>query len=238
MFRTVRHWWGDGHGKTTARLFIFELFVVVAGVLIAQSLSAYFQQRSDFARMESERSRIRYELRTAHSGFQTWQAAGPCLDQRMTAIMAGAVFKPNDLRRPQLVIPPYAPPATDVLDLIAKHYGVEEKNRLNWIAQNLANTSTVVTSIITNWGRLTLIDPANGTVTAADRTEARLAAADIKAQLRAMEVLSRDGDKVLTEMNITARNQNEPAYGPTGNCGAIWKSGRLDPPFPTGRQSL
>ncbi len=35
MFRTVRHWWQEGDGRTTARLFVFELFVVVAGVLIA-----------------------------------------------------------------------------------------------------------------------------------------------------------------------------------------------------------
>ncbi len=35
MFRTVRYWWQGGDGKTTARLFVFELFVVVAGVLIA-----------------------------------------------------------------------------------------------------------------------------------------------------------------------------------------------------------
>ena len=35
MFKTVRHWWQEGDGKTTARLFVFELFVVVAGVLIA-----------------------------------------------------------------------------------------------------------------------------------------------------------------------------------------------------------
>ena len=233
MFQTVRHWWGNGHGKTTARLFIFELFVVVAGVLIAQSLADYVQQRSDFSRMESERSRTRYELRTVHAAFQTWQAGGPCLDQRMTAIMAGVVFQPHDLRRPQLVIPPYAPPATDVLDLIAERYGVEEKNRLNWIAQNIANTSTVVASIITNWGRLTLIDPANGAVTAADRSEARLAAADIKAQLRAMEVLSRDANAELTKMGVAARNQLEPNYGPARTCAAIWSSGRLDPPIST-----
>jgi hypothetical protein len=35
MFRTVRHWWQEGDGRTSARLFVFELFVVVAGVLIA-----------------------------------------------------------------------------------------------------------------------------------------------------------------------------------------------------------
>ena len=37
MFSSVRHWWHGGKGKTTARLFVFELFVVVAGVLIALS---------------------------------------------------------------------------------------------------------------------------------------------------------------------------------------------------------
>ena len=233
MFRTVRHWWSNGRGKLTARLFIFELFVVVAGVLIAQALAAYVQQRSEIARMETERSRIRYELRTAHSAFQAWQAGGACLDQRMTAIMAGAVFEARDLRRPQLTTPAYVPPATEVLDLIAKHYGVEEKNQLNWIDQNIANTSTVVAAIITKWGRLTLIDPANGAVTAADRAEARFAAADIKAQLRAMEVLSRDASVVLTKMGVVARNQNEPDYGPARTCAAIWSSGRLDPPIST-----
>ena len=50
MFQAVRHWWGGGRGKITARLFLFELFVVVAGVLIAQALAAYVQQRSDLAR--------------------------------------------------------------------------------------------------------------------------------------------------------------------------------------------
>jgi hypothetical protein len=39
VFQTVRHWWGSGRGKVTARLFLFELFVVIAGVLIAQGLA-------------------------------------------------------------------------------------------------------------------------------------------------------------------------------------------------------
>lgn len=30
MFRTVRHWWSEGSGQHTARLFQFEFVVVVA----------------------------------------------------------------------------------------------------------------------------------------------------------------------------------------------------------------
>ena len=233
MFHTVRHWWGSGRGKLTARLFLFELIVVIAGVLIAQALAAYVQERSDLTRMHSERARIRYELRTSHSAFQVWQVGAPCLGRRMTEIMMGTAFAPGALRRPALQTPglSYVPPTTEVLDLLTEHYGVNEKNRLNWVAQNIASSYTVIASIITTWGRLALIDPANGAVTAADRVEARLAAADIKAQLRAMEVLSRDANRTLTEMGIVARNPNEPTFGPAQTCAAIWNSGRLDPPL-------
>jgi hypothetical protein len=230
MFQTVRHWWGSGRGKITARLFLFELCVVVIGVLIAQGLAAYSQTRADFARMESERSRVRDELTSVHSAVRAWQAAIPCLDRRMTDIMQGRL-EPVSIRRPRFPTFGNAPPTTEIMDLIGKRYGVTEKNRLNWITDNSARATPVIASIISSWGRLMLVDPSNGTVTEADRREARLAAADIKAQLRAMEVISTDTARVLTEMGIRVRNQNEPDYGPARTCAAIWASGRLDPPL-------
>ena len=231
MFQTVRHWWGSGHGKVTARLFLFELFVVIAGVLIAQGLADNVQQRSNLARMEAERSRVRFDFEGANSAFQSWRVAVPCLDQRMTQIMRGARSTTDLMRRPRFPTLGYAAPTTEVLDLIGKRYGTAEKNRLNWIADNAANANPVIASIISKWGRLTLVDPSFGTVTESDLREARLAAADIKAQLRAMEVLSTDGAQLLTKMGIDARNRNEPGYGPAKSCAAIWASGRLDPPL-------
>ena len=231
MFQTVRHWWGSGRGRITARLFLFELFVVVVGVLIAQALAGYVQRQSDLARMETERSRVRYELTSAHSVFQSWRAGIPCLDERMTQIMTGTDFPTNAMLRPALPAPDFAPPETDVLDLIAKRYGPEEKNRLIWVATNVTGVHAADASIGNIWGRLALIDPANGPVTAADHAEARLAAADIKAQLRRIDVLSDDAIMILTKMGIAARNQYEPDYGPAKSCAAIWKSGRLDPPL-------
>lgn len=231
MFQAARHWWGDGRGKVTARLFLFELFVVIAGVLIAQGLAGYVQRQSSLRQMESERARVRGELTSAHSAFRSWQVAVPCLDRRLTEIMRGTQFARGALQRPRFPTPSYAAPTTEVMDMIARRYGVEEKNRLNWIAENSRNASVVVASMIGKWGRLMLIDPENGIVTAADRGEARMAAADIKGQLRAMYVLSHDADVVLAKMGIDARNQNEPTYGPARSCAAIWASGRLDPPL-------
>ncbi len=231
MFQAVRQWWGNGRGKLTARLFLFELFVVIAGVLIAQGLAGYAQRRSSLGQMESERVRVRDELTSVHSVFQTWHAAIPCLDRRMTDIMKGTSLASSDFRRPQFQTPIYAPPTTEVMDLIARHHGAEEKNRLDWIAQNIGYASTVAVAMITRWGRLMLVDPTNGAVTTADRIEARLAAADIRAQLRAMDVLSTDATRLLGKMGIHARNQNDPQYGPAKGCAAIWRSGRVDPPL-------
>ena len=231
MFHTVRHWWGNGRGRDTARLFLFELLVVVVGVLIAQGLADNVQQRSNFARMEAERSRVRFELEGANSAFQSWRVAVPCLDQRMTQVMQGMQLATISMRRPRFPSFDYAPPTTEVMDLIGKRYGTREKNRLKWIAANSANANPVIASIITKWGRLMLVDPINGPVTESDRREARLAAADIRAQLRAMEVLSTDATRALVAMGIGARNRNEPGHGPAKSCAAIWASGRLDPPL-------
>lgn len=232
MFLTVRHWWGSGRGKVTARLFGFELLVVVAGVLIAQALAELVQDRAEYAKMQSERSRVRYELTSVHNAFQTWEMALPCLNQRMTEVMRGLPFQNADsLRRPRFPTPNVAMPSKEVLDLIGRHYGAEEENSLNWIAENTKNAVPVIASIISNWGRLGLIDPQNGTVSATDRVEARLAAADIKAQLRGLEVLSSDTIRVLSNMKIGSRNLSDPEYGPARSCAAIWKSRRLDPPL-------
>ena len=114
MFLTVRHWWGSGRGKVTARLFVFELLVVVAGVLIAQALANVVQDRAEFAKMQSERSRVRYELTSVHNAFQVWDVALPCLDQRMTEVMRGLPPQvAGSLRRPRLPVPSVAMPSTE-----------------------------------------------------------------------------------------------------------------------------
>ena len=232
MFLNVRHWWGSGRGQVTLRLFVFELLVVVAGVIIAQSLAELVQDRAVLARMQSEHSRVRYELTSVHNAFQVWEMALPCLNQRMTEVMrASPLHGAGSLRRPQFPTPTLAMPSTEVLDLIGRHYGADEKNRLNLIAENTKNSAPVIASIISHWGRLGLLDAINGSVTPADRFEARLAAADIKAQLRGLEVLSKDTDRVLSNMNIASRNLTDPEYGPAQSCAAIWESGRLDPPL-------
>ena len=109
MFRAVRKWWSSGRGKHTSRLFAFELVVVTLGVLLAQELQNWAQERAAIAHMEDERNRARTELARVHLIALEWKAAAPCLDRRMTEIMAGRTDA-GALRRPQLRSPSYAAP--------------------------------------------------------------------------------------------------------------------------------
>ena len=86
MFSTVRHWWQGGDGKTTARLLVFELFVVVAGVLIAlgaeQLVSNWHWQgevRDSDRRISDE---LGYDLANAYERL----AINDCLEPRLAEL--------------------------------------------------------------------------------------------------------------------------------------------------------
>jgi hypothetical protein len=172
------------------RLFLFELCVVVMGVLIAQGLTNFAQRRSAFAHMEEERSRALYELESAHQVIRSWSAALPCLNARMDEVIDGSPLSAEDLQRPILSPPRYSPLEPATLSLLAERHGVDEKNHFQAVADNIATLRSRSDTIVSLWGRLMLVSPANGQTTPEDRAQARLAAADIKAQLHAIEITS------------------------------------------------
>jgi len=90
MFQTVRHWWGSGRGKVTARLFVFEFVVVVAGVLTAQALANWVATRAQDRVIQEENDRVRYEIGRASQNARIWAVAAPCLEQRVDAIIRTA----------------------------------------------------------------------------------------------------------------------------------------------------
>ncbi len=231
MFHAVRHWWSAGSGKVTLRLFLFEFIVVVAGVLVAQGMAAYVQDRSDLARMEAERARLRYELSDAHAAFQELRVAIPCLEQRMSDVMRGKEFAPKALRRPSLVSIDVAAPSNATIEMIARHYGTREKLSLNWIFSIIQKIEPSSATIREKWALLTLIDPANGVPTDANRAEARVAAAQITAELRRIDGLAGVAVPLFQKLGIRAQEIYTPQNGPAKSCAAIWKSGRINPPL-------
>jgi hypothetical protein len=90
MFHAVRQWWSGGHGKGTLRLFAFEFVVVMFGVLAAQAVSDWAQQREAHRRLDAALDRVRRDAGYNMAAAMVWQKAAPCLSEHMTRIMQSA----------------------------------------------------------------------------------------------------------------------------------------------------
>jgi hypothetical protein len=86
VFRTVRHWWQEGDGKTTARLFMFELVVVVAGVLIALGAEEQVSNWHWQGEVRDSDRRIREEI--GHNLVNAYErlAINDCLEPRLAEL--------------------------------------------------------------------------------------------------------------------------------------------------------
>lgn len=86
MFRTVRHWWQEGDGKTTARLFVFELIVVVAGVLIALGAEEQVSKWHWQGEVRDSDRRIREEIGRNLVNAYERLAINDCLEPRLAEL--------------------------------------------------------------------------------------------------------------------------------------------------------
>ena len=232
MFQTVRHWWDRGRGKVTARLFVFELLVVVIGVLIAQGLANWVAREKSDEEMTEARARIVHEQSANLAIAVSWRAAIPCLDQRMQEVMRGASTGALEVALADR--PMFADfVASDVdpsLELgIRSHYGNSTADQFKAMQRSVSFAASNIGTIIHSWGRLSLADPRLGSVSEADRTVVRTAAADIRAELRGLSYAT--GDFIALAENARLGLPPGRDYGPAKRCDQIWRSGRIDPPL-------
>ena len=110
MFQVVRHWWGGGRGKLTARLFVFEFVVVVVGVLAAQALANWVGTRAE---REAGRRLFADATESARQLDRTlgyWQRFAPCLRSHVASISRAAAnggsMSGDAIGRPAVPNPP------------------------------------------------------------------------------------------------------------------------------------
>jgi hypothetical protein len=231
MFRTVRHWWDSGRGRVTARLFLFELFVVIAGVLIAQGLANWVAKEKSDEEMAEARARLIHEQSANLAVAMSWRAAIPCLDQRMQEVMRAASSGTLDVEladRPEFADFVFSDldPGTELG--IRSRYGNATADQFKTMQRSVSFAGNNIGTIIHSWGRLSLADPRLGAVSEPDRTVVRTAAADIRAELRGLSFAV--GDFIALAQRAGLRPANSRDYGPAKRCDQIWRSGRIDPP--------
>jgi hypothetical protein len=233
MFRTVRHWWGSGRGKVTARLFVFEFAVVVVGVLTAQALANWVADRTEQRAVSEEDNRVRYEIGRARQVARVWSAAVPCLRERVEYIARQASSSsppyPDELRVPRFIgytVEPFSP------DMNREFHDRLGNERVDNYAVVSSASDMMVNSyrdVRGDWDRFGLLDPALGPPSAADRATVR----DVAVQLRSKLDLIRSSAEMIER--TAARLEIPPlisgadfgAVVPVRNCSEIWSNGRI-----------
>lgn len=234
MFQTVRHWWGTGRGKVTVRLFAFEFIVVVTGVLVAQGLASWVQDRSALAAMEEAKARAEVEISDNMYAAKINLAAIPCFEDRMREVMRksskGAIDGQMAIR-PSLKSTGLSQIGEQSALLLRKEDGGQWSSLFDALARNIADMDGRGSKVAEEWGRLALADADNGDVSGGDRLAVREAAANILAHLRGMRINASNILQLGSELGLKPRSLNEAEYGPAKSCSAIWQSGRSDPPL-------
>lgn len=231
MFQTVRHWWGGGRGKVTARLFLFEFAVVVIGILIAQVLAGWVQDRAAMSHMEKERASLLKELSFRAAVAQGWRQAIPCIDSRMRDIMIslgeGRPLSPEQMHRPGLYTIGGPPLNENIMMLLAERHGDAEAVRFRYNDEQVKKLDDKIFKMTDEWKGLALANPANGPVGPGDRLEARKSAAGIRAALRGMLI---DTENILEDARFLGVSPStRPDFRLIRNCADLWLSDRSHP---------
>ena len=188
MFQTVRHYWGSGRGKVTARLFLFELLVVVVGVLIAQGLANWVQDRAEQRQGHVLFDQVIERSRRIEAVANYWHLHGACLrdhvDRIARSVSGGPTMTMAEVGRPGLPT------------LASADFSEDDWRKINDVAGNprfVALQDMVATTdpierysidISDQWATFKLLDTSIGPASSDDRARVRLATAIIDNRLR------------------------------------------------------
>ena len=110
--------------------------MVVIGILIAQVLAGWVQDRAAMSLMEKERASLLKELSFRAAVAQGWRQAIPCIDSRMRDIMIslgeGRPLSPEQMHRPGLYTIGGPPLNENIMMLLAERHGDAEAVRFRY----------------------------------------------------------------------------------------------------------
>ncbi len=202
MFHAIREYFARpdepvslrGRGRRLGALFLFEFVVVLLGVLVAQWVADWAQERADLAVMERSKSRMDEEISSAMANAQAWLVAIPCLDDQMSGVMRAAggdrSLDPATLERPGFRIPSIEPMTPESSLLLIDRYGSKKANLYASMQIRTDHIADLSNRVAEQWMGLSILDPAYGAVREGDRVNARAIASQIRSALRSIQITS------------------------------------------------
>lgn len=223
------------------RLFLFEFVVVLLGVLAAQWLAEWSNDRQAVRAMEDARARLDRDLAMALPTMDIWAKAIPCLDVRMDEILrasaAQRTLAPGDLRRPRFfgagdqTVPP------ETMALIGRVHGAEVADYYERSVDKASQLSKFSDAIAAQWQQFALINPDYGSPTGADFHAARAAAGHIKSELVSAQIAVDNYLYATRKLGIVSV-PNDLNRVAVPDCATIWREGTIHVDAETGRGAI
>ena len=233
MFQAVRQWWGSGRGKITARLFLFEFVVVVAGVLTAQALASWVATRVEKRAVAEEDERVRYEIGRARQVARIWSAATPCLVERVERVARlASTADPVDvgeLKVPRFIGYTVEPYSSDMNREFHDRLGNDRVDNYAVVTSGSVTLVNTYRDVRRGWDRFALLDPALGPPSAADRATVRDVAVQLRSQLDFIRASAEMVESTAAGLGIAPLTSDADfgAVMPVTDCREIWRTGRI-----------
>ena len=217
--------------RRTVRLFVFEFFVVLLGVLAAQGVQEFVKQREQQRHTNQELERLGQAYVGAQQSGAAWRAAIPCLRARVESLMRVAAtdtpVRPEAIRRPRMISTGY--PGTDVETAaqIEAILGTKKASALLDVQTRAVDMDESMSGMRARWEKFRLLDPSYGPVSAADRTIAREAGVDILMHMRNLEIAIVNVEERSPELLIADKTPTIPGMDtlPVSSCAQLWADG-------------
>jgi len=242
MFAAVREKlvgaWHRLRKGSLVRLFLFEFVVVLLGVLAAQWLAEWSNERQAIRAMEETRARLDDDISASVPSLEIWDKAIPCLDTRMNEVLlASAELRPlpaSSLRRPRFFGTLDTRLAPETLQLIGRVHGDDVAQYYGRIAAKAVAMSEFSDGIGAEWQQLALINADYGQPSPADFHAARIAAGHIKSRLVSMQIALENFRYSVRQLGIEG-SPNDLNRVAVPDCGTIWREGAIHVDANTGR---
>lgn len=235
MFRAIRaHFgtaWSRAREKRLFGLFAFEFVVVVLGVLTAQAVQSWALERDRNQLAEAERHRLEQGYLETMQGAKVWQAALPCLRERVGDVMRVASIGGNlsnvMAQRPKLPSFRYEGTNAETFARISKLAGRSQALTLKDVHDRSTIIDEASRELRSQWELFRLIGTDFGRPSSADHAAARVAGAKIFTELRNIEVAL---DMIELQRTVVRAKRVTPfdrEFGilPVRSCAELWAKG-------------
>lgn len=233
MFEAVRRVligaWRNLRSRGLVALFFFELLVVTLGVLLAQGVADWAGNRQELSAMERARSRADLEMGDAAFVAELWRQLGPCVQAEIDTVLqsaaSGEPINREMLNPPGLFTHTVMPLSEETKLLIRDRHGDVVAYNYDRMQRLTMRFDAKAEELVDQWGRLALLSPEFGAVSADDRSSARGTAVAIKANLFTIDRISREILQLAERMRLEPKVLGEPLRF-SKNCGEFYRFGR------------